>query len=108
MTLDPAKNHFDGPIGIPVLSEPDAEGFRTLLSYRPGYHVNATELGMAVADFTAYQIEPETPNQVYGGTTYFLKFADEDEARKMIPAEFWIDDPALPDDMEADPPLKGK
>jgi len=108
MTLDPAKNHFDGPIGIPVLSEPDAEGFRTLLSYRPGYHVNATELGMAVADFTAYQIEPETPNQVYGGTTYFLKFADEEEARKMIPAEFWIDDPALPDDMEADPPLKGK
>lgn len=86
MTLDPAKNHFDGPIGIPVLSEPDAEGFR------PGYHVNATELGMAVADFTAYQIEPETPNQVYGGTTYFLKFADEQAARAAIPEQFWQDD----------------
>jgi len=96
MTLDPARNHFDGPIGIPVLSEPDKEGFRTLLGYRKGYHVNATELGMAVADFTAYQIEPETPNQVYGGTTYFLKFADEAEAQAVIPAEFWHDDEDTP------------
>lgn len=96
MTLDPARNHFDGPIGIPVLSEPDAEGNRTLLSYRPGYHVNATELGMAVADFTAYQIEPETPNQVYGGTTYFLKFADEQAARKYIPEQFWHADEDTP------------
>ena len=92
MTLDPGKNHFDGPIGIPVLSEPDKEGFRTLEGYVPGYHVNATELGWQVADFTAYQIEPETPNQVYGGTTYFLKFADEAEAQAVIPAEFWTPD----------------
>ena len=92
MTLDPAKNYFDGPIGIPVLSEPDAEGFRTLLGYVPGYHVNATELGWQVADFTPYVVEPTNPRQVYGGQTYFLKFADEAEAQAVIPAEFWTPD----------------
>ena len=97
MTLDPARNHFDGPIGIPVLSEPDKEGFRTLLGYVPGYHVNATELGWQVADFTPFQVFPENHKQEFaGGGTFFLRWDDEAHARKYIPAEFWHADEDTP------------
>lgn len=78
MTLDPAKNHFDGPVQV--------EGV-------DGYHVNATALGWAVADLSAFQVEPTNPRQVYaGGGTWFLKFADEAEAQAVIPADYWTPD----------------
>lgn len=94
--LDPSKNYFDGPISIPRFSEPDAEGMRTLLGYVPGYHVNATALGWAALDLSAYLVTPEpvTPTQVYaGGETYCLKFADEAEAQAVL-ADFYHDDEA--------------
>ena len=96
MTLDSAKNHFDGPIGIPVLSEPDKEGFRTLIKYRDGYHVNASPLGWAALDLTAYLLDPQpqTPTQIYaGGQTYCLRFADEATARAVL-ADYWPEDDA--------------
>ena len=92
MSLDPGKNHFDGPITIALYSEPDAEGFRTLTGYAPGYHVNASPLGWAALDLTAYLIEPTNPRQVYaGGATYCLRFADEATARAVL-ADYWPED----------------
>lgn len=89
MILDPQKNHFDGPISIPIYGEADEDGVIPVVGYRDGFHVNATDLGMAVADFSAFVIEPKSPDQVYAGATHFLKFADEAEAIEAIPAEFW-------------------
>jgi hypothetical protein len=96
MSLDPGKNYFDGPIAIALYSEPDAEGVRTLLGYKPGCHVNATPLGWAALDLTAYLLDPqpETPSQVYaGGQTYCLWFATESAAKAVL-ADYWIDDAA--------------
>ncbi len=82
MTLDPAKNHFDGPVQVPGVD---------------GYHVNATALGWASADLSAFQVFPENHKQEFaGGGTFFLRWDDEAHARKYIPAEFWHADEDTP------------
>lgn len=91
MTLDPGKNYFDGPIAIALYSEPDENGERTLTGYAPGYHVNATPLGLAAVDLSAYLLgpQPSTPSQIYaGGQTYCLWFEDEATARSVL-AAYW-------------------
>jgi len=92
MILDPSKNHFDGPIAVPIYGEPDEDGVAPVVGWREGYHVNATPAGAAAADFSAWVIEPATPSQVYAGAeTVFLRFADEAEALAAIPALFWVE-----------------
>lgn len=92
MTLDPSKNHFDGPIAIPLYGDPDEDGVRPVTGYAPGYHVNASPLGWAALDLTAFLIIPTNPRQVYaGGETFCLRFADETEAREVL-ADFWTED----------------
>ena len=90
MTLDPSKNHFDGPIAVPIYGEPDENGQAQVVGWRDGYHVNATAAGMASADLASFVIAPATPSRVYAGAeTVFLFFNDEAEARAVIPAQFW-------------------
>jgi hypothetical protein len=92
MILDPSKNHFDGPVAVPIYGEPDEDGLAPVVGFRAGYHVNATAAGMAAADLSAFVIEPATPSQVYAGAaTVFLFFDDEAAALAAIPSQFWAD-----------------
>lgn len=94
MSLDPSKNYFDGPITIPVYGEPDADGVRPVIGQRPGCHINATPLGWAALDLSAYLLDPQpqTPTQIYaGGQTYCLWWENEATARAVL-ADYWPED----------------
>ena len=81
---------IDGPIAIPILGEPDAEGARELLGYVPGYHMNVAPQCYAET-MSAYRVEPDSPHRVFAGAEcVFLAFPDEATARAHLSA-YWID-----------------
>jgi hypothetical protein len=81
---------IDGPVPIPILSEPDAEGMQTLLGYEPGYHLNVAPQ-VYTAELALYVVTPTLPRRVFAGAeTVFLKFADETEARSVLGA-YWME-----------------
>ena len=82
--------YIDGPISIPILSEPDAEGARTITGYVPGYHLNIAPEVMNEACLP-YRLQPNTPERVFAGAeTVFLSFPDEATARNALGA-YWSD-----------------
>lgn len=89
--LDPARRRYDGPIDDPIRGEPDAEGVRPVLGYKPGFRVN-TPLALMTPEEAAFRVFPERMLRLWAGVeTAALLFADETEARSVIPAQFWAD-----------------
>jgi hypothetical protein len=81
---------IDGPVLIPILSEPDAEGMQTLLGYVNGYHLNVAPQ-VYTAELAPYVVTPTLPRRVFAGAeTVFLKFADEAEACSVLGA-YWME-----------------
>lgn len=86
---------IDGPVPIPILSEPDDEGMQTLLGYVDGYHLNVAP-EVYTPELEPYRIAPRNPRRVFAGAeTVFLKFADEAEARAMLGA-YWVEESNAP------------
>jgi hypothetical protein len=81
---------IDGPVPIPILSEPDDEGMQTLLGYVDGYHLNVAPQ-VYTAELAPYVVTPTLPRRVFAGAeTVFLKFSDEAEARSALGA-YWME-----------------
>ncbi len=86
---------IDGPVPIPILSEPDAEGMQTLLGYVDGYHLNVAP-SVYTPELEPYRATPRNPRRVFAGAeTVFLRFADEAEARSLLGA-YWVEESNAP------------
>lgn len=89
MSWNPAL--IDGPLTIPTYGPPDAEGVRQVVGTVPGYHLNVAPQ-CYTEDLESFRVDPDpaTPFRVFAGApTYFLRFADEDEAREYLP-DYWL------------------
>ena len=100
----PWINGADAPIPVPLTFGTDPEtGAEIVTSWRPEYHVNLPTWPQTPDDFVTPELAPfrRTPpllSRIFAGDdpenptmTLALRFADEAEARDVLPA-WWADD----------------